>query len=116
MAYFNVYQIELTNADVAEINSAERPFDIPKYKAYVDSTLGKLTGFVDFYTLVGVIEANDLEHAFEVGNIGPEDAITRIEGKNMTSLSVGNVLEDQATGEQSMVAVFGFETDVVERV
>ena len=45
------------------------------------------------YTHVANIVADDINHAFEVGNIGPEDRIERI-GK-MRSVSVGDILVDR---------------------
>ena len=44
------------------------------------------------YTHVANIVADDINHAFEVGNIGPEDRIERL--AQMRSVSVGDVLVD----------------------
>jgi len=59
------------------------------------------------YTFVAEIKAVDLNHCFEVGNIGPEENITR--RRSMASLSVGDVLIDWKTGEQHLIKNIGFE-------
>jgi hypothetical protein len=45
------------------------------------------------YTHVANIVADDINHAFEVGNIGPEDRIERL--AQMRSVSVGDILVDR---------------------
>jgi len=45
------------------------------------------------YTHVADIVADDINHAFEVGNIGPADRVNRIATK-MRSISVGDILVD----------------------
>ena len=57
------------------------------------------------YTKVAEVVADDLQHVFEVGNIGPEDRITRFD--RMNSISVGDIIAD-ADGNCSVVADFGF--------
>jgi hypothetical protein len=44
------------------------------------------------YTHVANIVADDINHAFEAGNIGPEDRIERL--TQMRSVSVGDILVD----------------------
>ena len=61
--------------------------------------------FQERFHLVGNIEASDLDEAFQIGNIGPEEKIERY-GK-MTSVSVGNII--QANGRYMIVKPFGFE-------
>ena len=46
------------------------------------------------YTHVADIVADDINHAFEAGNIGPADRVIPVEGTKMHSVSVGDVLED----------------------
>jgi hypothetical protein len=60
----------------------------------------------DCYTHVADIIADDLDHVFEAGNIGPEDRITRHD--RMHSISVGDIIEDP-NGVKHVVAQFGFE-------
>jgi hypothetical protein len=59
----------------------------------------------DCYTKVAEVVADDLEHVFEVGNIGPEDRITRLD--KMHSISVGDIVAD-ADGNCSVVCNVGF--------
>lgn len=58
------------------------------------------------YALVASIEAEDLEDVFRIGNIGPEENITRYEP--MHSLSVGDIVVDVETGLGYYVDSFGF--------
>lgn len=46
------------------------------------------------YTHVADIVADDIDHAFEAGNIGPSDRVNPVAGTKMHSVSVGDVLED----------------------
>ena len=59
------------------------------------------------YTFVSSIVANDLNHCFEIGNIGPESAITRV--RKMASLSAGDILVDWKSGEMHLIANLGFK-------
>lgn len=54
---------------------------------------------------VATIRAADLDHVFEIGNIGPEENINRI--LPMHSLSVGDIVKCYDT--EYVVAAFGFE-------
>jgi len=48
--------------------------------------------FLTNYQEVCIIEAEDLDEVFEIGNIGPEEKITRLQ--RMHSVSVGDVIQD----------------------
>ena len=61
--------------------------------------------FDSCYKKVAEVVADDLHHVFEVGNIGPEDRITRF--ARMHSFSVGDIIED-AEGNRWMIAGVGF--------
>jgi hypothetical protein len=61
----------------------------------------------DDYMLVATIDANDLEQAFTVGNIGPESKINRI--APMRSVSVGDIIQDLVTDKTFVVVKFGFD-------
>lgn len=61
--------------------------------------------FDDYYVHVADLDCDDLNDAFEIGNIGPEEKYTRYE--RMHSVSVGDVLEKD--GVKYVVASFGFE-------
>lgn len=75
----------------------------------------RFTGDLDFktfeenYVIVAKIEANDLDHVFEIGNIGPEENITR-SNHPMHSISVGDVIFNEQDKKYSVVQSFGFKT------
>ena len=64
---------------------------------------------IDKYEHVADLDVNDLNEAFEVGNIGPEDKYTRY--KPMHSVSVGDILVESNDGLYitSIVASTGFD-------
>lgn len=62
--------------------------------------------FLAHYGKVCEIEAADLDEVFEIGNIGPESKITRLD--RMHSISVGDVIEDDKH-RLYIVGSFGFE-------
>lgn len=60
------------------------------------------------YGVVCEIEADDLDHVFQIGNIGPEENITRIADR-MHSISVGDVIRVKGDVSSSVVvASIGF--------
>ena len=61
--------------------------------------------FLSAYDIVCEIEAADLDEVFEIGNIGPEEKITRI--ASMHSVSVGDVIRTDR-GRCFVVSNFGF--------
>ena len=67
-----------------------------KAKAYTESQEGRVSIALanSCYTHVADIVADDLNHAFEAGNIGPADRVIPLEGAKMHSVSVGDVLVD----------------------
>jgi hypothetical protein len=100
-----LYQIRITREESREINAAANPHAIPKYKAHCDaSMLGQYPGR-DFYEHVADLDVAGLDEAFQVGNIGPEEKITR--HAPMHSVSVGDVLVTEF-GRAFVVASFGF--------
>ena len=109
---YKLYQIHLTDAEVDQVN-AEGHNSVPKQKAKLDmSFTDKVAELASdafskgYYTHVSNIEAEGLEAVFEVGNIGPESAITRL--KPMHSVSVADVVEC-ADGTRHVVASVGFK-------
>lgn len=74
---------------------------------------GKVTNvdFLAHYSAVAKIDAATLDQVFEIGNIGPESLIERLD--RMHSVSVGDVIVDEA-GTKFVVASFGFD-EIVER-
>jgi len=61
---------------------------------------------LDRYTHVADLDVNDLDEAYRVGNIGPEELYTRYE--SMHSVSVGDILETE-DGEKWIVGPMGFD-------
>ena len=99
---FTVYQINLSNKDYENRDLREMYLDTtmsPTAKAIV-----KASGL---YVKVAEIDANDFEEVFEIGNIGPEEKITRID--KMHSVSVGDIVKRE-DGVTKFVAPFGFES------
>jgi hypothetical protein len=113
---YQLMQIQLSDAEVDAINAANDHGAIPKNKMRIAMQMdfsGSKTAKIaaealskGFYTHVANIEASDLDEVFEVGNIGPESAIERL--NRMSSVSVGDVIVDEE-GNASVVASFGFE-------
>ena len=105
---FTVYQIDL--ADIADLINAEGWDCHVKAVAHIQNTIHdnpaiSVMHFDSCYTKVAEVVADDLNHVFEVGNIGPEDRITRL--RRMHSISVGDIIEDEE-GNRWMVAGVGF--------
>mgnify|MGYP001161126234 CR=1 FL=1 len=109
---YKLYQIHLTDQEVDKIN-AEGHNSVPKHKLKLDMSfndnvaeLAKEAMDKGYYTHVSNIEAEGLEGVFEVGNIGPESAITRL--APMHSVSVADVVETPE-GVRHVVASIGFQ-------
>jgi len=95
-------QIVITREDARRINAGEK---LPKYVAHLHASCeGEFPGR-DFYEHVADLDVTDLDEAFTVGNIGPEERITR--HAPMHSVSVGDVLVQGNVWY--MVKPFGFE-------
>jgi hypothetical protein len=114
---FDLYQIRVSREIFDEVNrlgSHDAVAKIsPEYKAHLDTTFGKYRSeYISFYSHVATIEANDLEHAFEIGNIGPESNITRFHP--MHSISVGDLVRDYE-GRWWFCAPMGWELAFDER-
>ena len=101
MTSYKIFQIRLSDEDYAKINETGH-VSVPKNKArieihvatYEDKDISSLVREAldrGFYDHVADIEAADLHDVFRVGNVGPEEAITR--HAPMHSISVGDVIE-----------------------
>ena len=104
---FSVFQIVI-DKDLSDLINKEGHNCHVKSKARMLAMLDgdvRLGVMHDCYTKVAEVVADDLEHVFEVGNIGPEDRITRLE--KMHSISVGDIIAD-ADGVCSVVNNVGF--------
>jgi len=97
-----LYQIRITKEIARRVNLGET---VAEYTAHCDaSMLGKFPGR-GFYGHVADLATDDLDMAFQIGNIGPEASITR--HAPMHSVSVGDVLVRE-DGSAVIVASFGF--------
>ena len=120
MMKYSVYQVRLSNEvyDAVEICSLagshlKAAEMYPEYKIHLDVMLSGSAAFKQedfkYYSQVAVIEAKSLDDVFKIGNVGPEDKITRF--GRMHSLSVGDIIG--IDGKYVMIDGFGFaEIDV----
>ena len=98
MNQYAVFQIQLTREDAIAANRGDY---VPKFHAWREALGAGLTAEVNpapgldggFYEHVCDIEADTLDHVFEIGNVGPEERITR--HAPMHSISVGDVIVTQ---------------------
>ena len=102
---YQVYQWELTDEDHDNINA----HGWAGYVDYADVTFKPskelMSRIRDKYKMVALIEANDLNEVFHIGNVRPSGSITYV-GK-MHSISVGDIIRDEA-GNEVFVDSFGF--------
>jgi len=105
-----VKQINLTGSQIALINESKGK--LPDfYNRYLKATeFPKKEAIQAAYTdyeLVAIIEANNLDEVFAIGNgMGDQNAITRL--GRMKSVSVGDIIVDE-DGKEVFVDTFGFE-------
>jgi len=78
----------------------------PTFYGMKDKKLFDLDKHMDDYEHTATIDTNDLDEAFEIGNIGPIGKINQVSSK-FHSLSVGDILE--LDSEKYIVASFGFD-------
>ena len=113
MTKFFVHQIHLTDAEADVLNAVGWDTAIkavPRIRAYCDRHDARNTRehwAAGAYECVAKIEAEDLEDVFRVSNIGLEDQIERF--SRMSSVSVGDVIENAENGDVHVVAGVGFE-------
>ena len=109
---FTVHQIQIDRSVYNEVNrlgheAAAEQF--PEYRAYMDTSFQGSKRYKaeygQYYKPVCTIEAANLNRVFDIGNIGPEESITRL--APMHSISVGDIIEDEQ-GVRVMVDSFGF--------
>lgn len=100
-----VYQIQLTDAEIAAINNGETS---DRIKAYFDRSFDgtfKAENF-QYYTHVANVDTNDMEEAFAAMNLWDEGAEV-IKNGPCSSMSVGDILEME-DGSKYRCASFGF--------
>lgn len=109
---YTVYQIQIADSvydRVNELGHEGAAAKFPEYRARLDTSfLGSKRyrpEYRQYYVPVCTIEALDLNGVFHIGNMGPEESITRL--APMHSVSVGDIIEDEQ-GNKVMVDSFGF--------
>jgi len=105
---YKIHQIVLDD-DLVDLINKEGWNCHVKALAHIEASMKgdpKIGVMHDCYSHVADIIADDLEHVFEVGNIGPEDRITKHDQYH--SVSVGDIVEDP-NSVKHVVAQFGFE-------
>ena len=110
---FTVLQIQIDRSVYDGVNALGHEAaaaKYPEYRAYMDTmfkgSLGYKSEYAVYYKPVCIIEAEDLNGVFEIGNIGPEESITRL--AQMHSVSVGDIIVDP-NGVRVMVNSMGFK-------
>ena len=105
-----VYQIQLTDAEIAAVNSGETS---DRIKAYFDRSFDrtfKASNF-EYYDHVANVDTNDMENAFEAMNLWKEsiyfeDISIQTLGR-CSSMSVGDILD--VNGKMFRCASMGFD-------
>jgi len=107
-----VYQIQLTDAEIAAVNSGETS---DRIKAYFDRSWPMSTFKAEnfqYYTHVANVNTNDMEEAFTAMNLWDESSlgalVERTDWGRCHSMSVGDILEME-DGTKYRCATFGFE-------
>ena len=106
---FKLFQVHLSQDEVKQVNATGHD-SVPKQKARLQAMIhGDPSEAIagGFFEHVANINADSLEDAFHVGNMGPEEKIERMPTP-MHSMSVGDVVEDPE-GKQWVVANVGFD-------
>ena len=114
---YSIYQISLTSEQIALINKTDSYESVPamclKMKMQFDLRGEKIADYATqafdarYYTCVANIEADDLDSVYEIGNIGPESKIERI--NPMSSISIGDIIADEY-GDSYVVSGMGFKS------
>lgn len=83
------------------------PFENPNVRDLYFMNAEQIAEISDEYRMVALVDGKSLDDVFNIGNIGPESKLERIEP--MHSVSVGDIIEDLVIGKTFVVAKFGFE-------
>jgi len=104
---YDVYQINFSREEVNQINAGGMKED---YNLYLNTVcFPKVAAILParhLYKKAGVIEAENLDQVFDIGNIGPDEKITRL--GPFHSVSVGDIVVDP-DNKAWLVASVGFE-------
>ena len=101
----NVYQIQLTDAEIAAVNNGETS---DRIKAYFDRSFERTFKAENFqyYTHVANVDTNDMEEAFALMNLWDDESKVEKLGP-CSSMSVGDILD--VDGKLFRCASFGFD-------
>ena len=94
---YQIHQIKIEN------------FDAKTSITFADDLASKAADAMStgYYEHVATIEADDLNDVFEIGNMGPEEKISRHD--SMHSISVGDVITNEDMTKSWVVAPIGFD-------
>ena len=115
MQKYKIFQVKLTKEQIASISNEDNTPVPDWYKDYIDTTMypdhRKVSKALYLYSHVGNITAKDLNDVYHVGN-DPFDNpaveyLSNPSGRNMHSLTVGDVVEDP-DGKKYFVNFAGF--------
>ena len=100
-----VYQIQLTDAEIAAVNNGETS---DRIKAYFDRSFERTfkAENIQYYTHVANVDTNDMEEAYELMNLWEDESKVEKLGP-CSSMSVGDILD--VDGTLFRCASFGFE-------
>ena len=101
----NVYQIQLTDAEIAAVNNGETS---DRIKAYFDRSFERTFNADNFqyYTHVANVDTNDMEEAFALMNLWEDESKVEKLGP-CSSMSVGDILD--VDGKLFLCASCGFD-------
>ena len=99
-----VYQIQLTDAEIAAVNNGETSDRIQAYFTRSYAVPFKAENF-QYYTHVANVDTNDMEEAFAAMNLWEGATVEKL--GPCSSMSVGDILE--IDGKLFRCATFGFD-------
>ena len=101
-----VYQIQLTDAEIAAVNNGETS---DRIKAYFDRSFERTfkAENIQYYTHVANVDTNDMEEAYELMNLWEDESKVEKLGP-CSSMSVGDILVIEC-GWAYRCASMGFE-------
>jgi len=99
-----VYQIQLTDAEIAAVNNGETSDRIQAYFTRSFAVPFKAENF-QYYTHVANVDTNDMEKAFAAMNLWEGATVEKL--GPCSSMSVGDILE--VDGKLFRCASFGFD-------
>ena len=102
-----VYQIQLTDAEIAAVNNGETS---DRIKAYFDRSFDRTFKAENFqyYNHVANVFTDDMEAAFALMNLWNDDTMYEFMVYRPSSMSVGDILELE-DGRRFRCASFGFD-------